>query len=338
VNDRQTRHVMKNILITGGAGYVGSHVSDHLVENGYKVTIIDNLSTGHRELIKSEDVYILDLRDKPSLQEVFAKNKFDAVMHFAACSISSESVQDPCFYYENNLVGTINLLSCMVEHQVKHLVFSSTCAVYGNPEHIPVTENESTLPVSPYGRSKLYLENIMQDVSASHDFRYVSLRYFNAAGARPHHNLGEWHTPETHLIPRVIDVATNDHNNLEIYGNNYNTPDGTCIRDYIHVDDLSIAHEYALRYLFDGGKSEVFNLGNGVGHSVLQIVAAVERITGHRINIKNCKKREGDPAMLISSNKKIENTLKWIPQSSSLENIIESSWQWHHILNNYKIN
>ncbi|MDI6881735.1 MAG: UDP-glucose 4-epimerase GalE [Methanothermobacter sp.] len=320
------------IFIVGGAGYIGSHVNKLLSNEGYKTLILDNLSKGHEEFVKWGKFIKGDLKDKRLLARIFKEYDINAVMHFAALTDVRESIQDPGSYYKNNVKNTLNLLDAMRENNVKKFIFSSTCAVYGNPLEIPITEDHPCNPISPYGRSKLMIENILEDYSRAYDFNYVSLRYFNAAGADPQTEIGEWHEPETHLIPIILDAAIGKRENVQIFGTDYPTPDGTCIRDYIHVMDLANAHYKALR-LLEEDKSEIFNLGNGNGFSVKEIIETCKEITGEKIHTIESKKRPGDPPILIGSSKKAKRILSWRPEFADIKDIIETAWEWHQKLN-----
>jgi len=320
------------ILLTGGAGYIGSHVNKLLTNNHYETLIFDNLIYGHREFAKWGEFILGDLENTQQLELLFQKYKINAVMHFAAFAYVGESVVYPQKYYLNNLRNTLNLLQVMMKYDVKYFVFSSTCAVYGTPNLIPIPENHSLQPINPYGKSKLMLETILQDYSTAYGLKYVSLRYFNAAGADPDCEIGEWHCPETHLIPLVLDAAMQRRSNIEIFGTNYSTPDGTCIRDFIHVVDIAKAHILALKYLMNGGRSDAFNLGNGNGYSVKEVIETARKITKKNIKIKPCEKRPGDPPILVGSAKKANEVLGWKPEFCELEPILETAWAWHQKL------
>ncbi|MFN3427242.1 MAG: UDP-glucose 4-epimerase GalE [Candidatus Thermochlorobacter sp.] len=317
------------ILVTGGAGYIGSHGVRQLQRAGYQTLIVDNLVYGHRDFAEKSQHLIGDLQDAAFVQDVFARYQIRAVMHFAAFAYVGESVKEPAKYYRNNLVATLNVLDAMRQHGVKHFIFSSTCATYGEPEEVPIAETHPQRPINPYGRSKLMVEHILQDYDAAYDIKFVSLRYFNAAGADPEGGIGEDHTPETHLIPLLLDVALGKRAFITIYGNDYPTPDGTCIRDYIHVTDLADAHVLGLKYLEAGGKSDVFNLGNGNGFSVKEVHAMAECVTGKPIKAIIGERRAGDPARLIASAEKAKRILGWQPRFADLETIIRTAWQWH---------
>lgn len=316
------------ILVTGGAGYIGSHTVKELLKAGYEVVVVDDLSSGHREFVLTQHFVRADIRDRSALIEVFRKFPITGVMHFAALTSVPESVAEPARYYEVNLWGTFNLLETMRAFGAKLFVFSSSAAVYGDPEKIPIPEDHPARPKSPYGKTKLMVEEILADYAKAYDFRYVSLRYFNAAGSDPEGEIGEWHEPERHLIPIVLEVAAGKRPYLEIYGTDYETPDGTGIRDYIHVSDLASAHVLALRYLEKGGKSEVFNLGIGRGYSVREVVEICRRVTGREIPVHEAPRRPGDPAILVADPSKAERVLGWKPRFTELEPIVETAWNW----------
>jgi len=317
------------ILIVGGAGYIGSHINKKLSQQGYETVVFDNLSFGHTDFVKWGIFHRGDLSDIDNIREVFKKYPIDAVMHFAAFTYVGESVKDPQKYYLNNLRNTLNLLQVMLEEEVKYFVFSSTCATYGNPEEIPITESHPQNPINPYGKAKLMVEQVLADYSQAYDLNYVSLRYFNAAGADPDVEIGELHEPETHLIPLILDAATDRRGNIQIFGTDYPTPDGTCIRDYIHVMDLADAHIKALEYLQSGGESEVFNLGNGQGFSVREVIETARKVTGRKIEVEEVDRRPGDPPVLVGSSDKAREILDWNPQYHDLSLIIETAWKWH---------
>ena len=320
------------VLITGGAGYVGSHVNKLLHRLGYDTVVYDNLACGHRECCKWGDFVFGDLADRGALTALLERNPIKAVMHFAAYTCVAESVESPETYYRNNVANTVNLLDAMIAHGVRFLVFSSTCAVYGNPGQIPISEEHPLTPISPYGRSKYMVETILQDVSAAHDLQYASLRYFNAAGADPEGEIGEWHEPETHLIPLVLDAALGRREAVKIFGSDYDTPDGTCIRDYIHVADLAAAHVAALEHLKKTETSDVFNLGNGRGFSVRQVIDVSRQVTGREIRVEKVARRAGDPARLIADSEKAGKALGWKPRLTELSEIVRTAWQWHQTL------
>jgi len=320
------------ILVTGGAGYIGSHTVLALLQAGYEVIILDNLVYGHRDLVeKVLQVELIegDTGDRPLLDNLFSTRNIAAVMHFSAYAYVGESVTDPAKYYRNNVVGTLTLLEAMLAASIKKFVFSSTCATYGVPEIVPIPEDHPQNPINPYGATKLMVERILSDFHTAYDFKSVRFRYFNAAGADPNGRLGEDHNPETHLIPLVLQTALGKREFISIFGTDYPTPDGTCIRDYIHVNDLADAHVLGLKYLLDGGDSEVFNLGNGNGFSVREVIETAKLVTGREIPIKECDRRPGDPPSLIGSGDKARKILNWQPQYSSLKDILVHSWQWH---------
>lgn len=319
-----------NILVLGGAGYIGSHTVKALCELGSNVIVIDNLITGYEKAINpNAKFYKGDIRDKEFLNTVFQSEKIDAVIHFAAYSLVGESVENPLKYYDNNLYGTKVLLESMVENNIKKIVFSSTAATYGEPKNIPILETDPTEPTNPYGETKLAMEKMFKWTANAHGLKYVSLRYFNACGADESGLIGESHNPESHLIPIILQVPNKQREHVSIFGTDYPTSDGTCIRDYIHVTDLAQAHILAVKYLLDGGDSDIFNLGNGIGFSVKDVIETARKVTGHPIPAVESSRRAGDPAMLIASSQKAKDILGWKPQHDSLEEIIESSWRWH---------
>ena len=317
------------ILVTGGAGYIGAHANKELNLAGYETVVLDNMSYGHEDFLKWGEYENVDLDDLKSLRNVFSKYKIDAVMHFAAFTYVGESVEDPQKYYLNNLRNTLNLLQVMNEFEVKKLVFSSTCATYGNPMEIPLTDSHPQNPINPYGKGKLMVEKILEDYNSAYNLRYVSLRYFNAAGADPEGDVGERHHPETHLIPLILDAASGKREDIKIFGTDYPTHDGTCIRDYIHVTDLADAHIKSLKYLENGKKSEIFNLGNGNGFSVKEVIENARKVTGRKIKATETDRRPGDPPILVGSSKKARKILKWQPKYDELTQIIKTAWEWH---------
>ncbi|MBE6508309.1 MAG: UDP-glucose 4-epimerase GalE [Methanobrevibacter sp.] len=319
------------ILITGGAGYVGSHTNKLLNSEGYETVVVDNLCKGYESFVKWGNLENYDLGSK-SLREVFEKYDIDAVIHFAAFSSVEESIRMPQMYLKNNYRNTLNLLQIMREFGVDKFILSSTAAVYGNPEKIPITEDQDLKPINPYGHSKFITEKALEREAEKGDFKYVSLRYFNAAGCDFDCEIGELHDPETHLIPLILDAAIGKRESISIFGNDYDTPDGTCIRDYIHVNDLADAHIKAYEYLCDGNESNVFNLGNGQGYSVLEIIEKCKEVTNTDFDVKIAERREGDPAILVADSSKIKNTLGWNPKYD-LDQIIESAWKWHEKIN-----
>ena len=318
------------ILVTGGAGYIGSHTVYKLIEEGRDVVVIDNLETGYIKAVHPKArFYKGDIRDKDFLNSVFSKEHIDAVIHFAADSLVGESMKNPLKYYDNNLYGTKVLLSSMIENNIKKIVFSSTAATYGEPEKCPIEETDKTEPTNTYGETKLSMEKMFKWTEVAHGLKYVSLRYFNACGAHESGKIGESHDPETHLIPLVLQVPNGKRKFINIFGNDYNTEDGTCIRDYIHVTDLAKAHILAVDYLLNGNESNIFNLGNGKGFSVKQVIDVARKVTNIDIPEVVTERREGDPAILIASSKKAKEILGWKPEHDSLEEIIASAWKWH---------
>lgn len=318
----------KKILVVGGAGYIGSHVNKALNAAGYKTIVFDNLSAGHRRLVRWGEFFKGDLNNPADLARCFKKYHFDAVMHFAAFTAVGESVANPAKYYRNNVVCTLNLLDAMRAAGTKHMIFSSTAATYGEPIKIPITESHPQNPVSPYGRTKFIMEGAMADYGAAFGLKYVALRYFNAAGADPERETGELHAPETHLIPLVLQVASGLSASIKVFGDDYPTPDGTCLRDYVHVCDLASAHLLALEYLKSGGESAGFNLGNGKGFSVFDVVKTAEKVTRKKINIEISPRRQGDPAVLVASSGRIKKVLGWSPIYPKLETIVSHAWNW----------
>jgi len=318
------------ILVCGGAGYIGSHAVHALVEKGEEVVIVDNLQTGHRGALNpAAKFYEGDIRDASVLDRIFTKNKIEAVIHFAANSLVGESMEKPLLYFNNNVYGMQVLLEGMVRHGVDKIVFSSTAATYGEPKRVPIHEDDETCPTNTYGETKLTMEKMMKWVSRANGVRYVSLRYFNAAGALPDGSIGEDHKTETHLIPLILQVPTGRRDHITVFGDDYPTPDGTCLRDYIHVVDLADAHVLALEYLRKGGASDIFNLGNGQGFSVKEMIAAAEKATGRSIKVEIGARRAGDPAQLIASSEKARSVLGWKPQFTDVEQVIGTAWKWH---------
>ena len=318
------------ILVCGGAGYIGSHAVHALVEKGEQVVIVDNLQTGHRGALNpAAKFYEGDIRDAAVLDKIFTENKIEAVIHFAANSLVGESMEKPLLYFNNNVYGMQVLLEAMVRHGVDKIVFSSTAATYGEPKRVPIHEDDETCPTNTYGETKLTMEKMMKWVSRANGVRYVSLRYFNAAGALPDGSIGEDHATETHLIPLILQVPTGRRDHITVFGDDYPTPDGTCLRDYIHVVDLADAHVLALEYLRKGGASDIFNLGNGQGFSVKEMIAAAEKATGRSIKVEIGARRAGDPAQLIASSEKARSVLGWKPQFTDVEQVIGTAWKWH---------
>jgi UDP-glucose 4-epimerase len=316
------------IFIAGGAGYIGSHANKILNQKGYETVVYDNLVYGHREFCKWGHFVLGDIADKDQLRLCFKTYPIEAVMHYCAFCYVGESVEHPAKYYRNNVINTLNLLDVMVEYGVKNFIFSSSCATYGNPIEIPMTENHPQVPINPYGRTKLMVEQILKDYDRAYGIRHVCLRYFNAAGADPDAEIGEWHEPETHLIPLVLQVAAGRRDYIQVFGTDYDTPDGTCVRDYIHINDLAAAHIAALDYLKDGGASTAFNLGNGNGFSVKEVIQTAERITGKSIKIIEGPRRPGDPPTLVGNADKARKILNWRPRYEHLDEIIETAWRW----------
>jgi UDP-glucose 4-epimerase len=317
-------------LVLGGAGYIGSHTVYELIDGGFEVTIVDNLETGHRAAVHPQaKFYEGDIRDGDFLDKVFKKERPEVIIHFAANSQVGESMIDPLKYYDNNVGGTICLLKAMVRHSVKHIVFSSSAAVYGEPEEMPIPETAPTCPTNCYGETKLAMERMFYWAEKAHGLGYVSLRYFNACGAHESANIGEAHNPETHLIPIVLQVPNEKREFVSVFGEDYDTPDGSCLRDYIHVSDLARAHVLAARHLINGGKSDIFNLGNGEGFSVKEIISESEKVVGKAIPYKIAPRRPGDPARLVASSKRAKNLLGWQPKQANIEEIIASAWRWH---------
>lgn len=319
-----------SVLILGGAGYIGSHAVDQLIEKGYSVVVVDNLLTGHRQAVHEKAVFYQgDIRDKAFLQEVFKKEAIEAVIHFAASSLVGESVEKPLMYFNNNVYGTQVVLEVMQEFGVKTIVFSSTAATYGEPEIMPIIETIPTNPKNPYGESKLMMEKMLKWCDQAYGMRYVALRYFNVAGAKADALIGEDHQPETHVIPIVLQTALGQREFFGIFGDDYDTPDGTCIRDYVYIEDLIAAHIKALEYLQKGNDSAIFNLGSSTGYSVKEIVEAAREVTGKEIPVKVMPRRMGDPSKLIASSEKAKEELGWQPETTDIKQIIQTAWNWH---------
>ncbi len=319
------------VLVLGGAGYIGSHTAWELIEAGNQVVIIDNLETGHMEAVHPDaNFYMGDIRDRDFLDRVLEKEAdIDAVIHFAANSLVGESMVKPLKYYDNNLCGTKVLLEALVAHGIHRVVFSSTAATYGEPVNIPILESDQTKPTNCYGETKLSMEKMFHWTGVAHDLKYVSLRYFNACGAHKSGKIGEAHNPESHLIPIVLQVANGTREAIQVFGHDYDTVDGTCIRDYIHVTDLAKAHILAVQYLMEGHESDIFNLGNGVGFTVNQVIEEAKKVTGREIKVIQAERRAGDPAVLVASNEKARRILGWNPEFTDLSAIIETAWRWH---------
>jgi UDP-glucose 4-epimerase len=316
------------ILVTGGAGYIGSHAVKLFNRRGHEVWVYDNLSTGHRTAVPAERLVVGDLKDVHRLDQLLLGQRIEAVVHFAASCYVGESVQHPAKYYDNNLVNTLNLLECVRRHRVRRFVFSSTCATYGVPETVPITEETPQLPINPYGNTKLAVERALADYGRAYQIGYAALRYFNAAGASPEGDIGEDHDPETHLIPLVIQAAVGRRPHVEVFGTDYPTPDGTCVRDYIHVDDLAEAHLLALERL-EPGRELIYNLGVGKGYSVREVVRAVEEVSGKAVPVKEAPRRPGDPPVLVAAADKVRRELGWEPRYADLRAIVETAWNWH---------
>lgn len=318
-----------SILVTGGAGYIGSHTVRYFLEHNEEVVVVDNLQSGYRVSVGVEHFYQIDIRDKKALDEVFKKHHIEAVIHFAASSLVGESMNKPFEYYHNNVYGMMCLLDVMKDNDVNRIVFSSTAATYGEPKNIPIREENETNPTNTYGETKLAMEKMMKWFNIGYGIKYVSLRYFNAAGAHESGDIGEDHDPETHLIPLVLQVPLGQREKIYMFGDDYATEDGTCIRDYIHVMDLASAHYQALEYLRKDNPSEIFNLGNGSGYSVKEVIEVARKVTNHLIPAEVKERRAGDPAVLIASSEKARKVLGWKPQFDSLEKIIADAWSWH---------
>ena len=319
-----------SVLVLGGAGYIGSHTSHQLIKNGEDVIIVDNLQTGHIDALhKDAKFYQGDIRDREFMDKVFSENNIEAVIHFAANSLVGVSMQEPLSYYDNNVYGTQAVLETMVKHNVDKIVFSSTAAVYGEPKHIPIQENDETNPTNTYGETKLAMEKMMKWTNKAYGTRYVSLRYFNVAGAIDGGYIGEDHTPETHLIPLILQVPLKKREFITVFGDDYDTHDGSCIRDYIHVIDLANAHIKSLNYLREGNESNIFNLGSGNGFTVKEMIEAAKDATGEEIKVVIGKRRAGDPAKLVASSKKAKEILGWVPEFDSVKKMISDAWTWH---------
>lgn len=319
----------KRVLVSGGAGYIGSHTCKALAKAGFEPVTLDNLVYGHDWAVKWGPLEIADTRESDRVLQIINTWKPVAIIHFAAFAYVGESVSNPQKYYDNNVTGTLGLLGAMLKAGMDKLIFSSTCATYGLPSDGVIQESHAQDPINPYGKSKLMVEQILEDFDSAYDLRSIALRYFNAAGADPDCEIGESHDPETHLIPLVLDAASGRRSELTIFGKDYDTPDGTCIRDYVHVSDLADAHVNALQYLLDGGSSGAFNLGTGVGSSVREVVDIAESVTDREINVIDGPRRPGDPPSLIAAPGRANDILKWTPRSSDIEKIMETSWAWH---------
>jgi len=314
--------------VVGGAGYIGSHMVKLLLEAGQEASTLDSLISGHRDAVVGGTLFEIDLGDAEALARVFESRPFDAVMHFASFIQVGESVRKPGLYYRNNLANTLNLLDAMVRAGVTRFIFSSTAAIFGEPEYSPLDEQHPQRPINPYGTSKQMVERVLSDYERAHGVKSVCLRYFNAAGAHPDGSIGERHDPETHLIPLLLQAAAGRRESVSLFGRDYDTPDGTCIRDYVHVVDLCQAHLLALQWLMDGGGSTAFNLGNGNGFSVLEVIRAAERVTQRNLRVVDAPRRDGDPARLVADSRMIRQTLGWAPAYAQLETIVAHGWQW----------
>lgn len=322
-----------NILVVGGAGYIGAHMVKQLSLAGHEVVVLDNLSTGFRDLVKYGELVEGDLKDAEGLEQLFQQYAFDGVMHFAACSLVGESVTDPGKYYRNNVANTLNLLDTMVRHDVKHFIFSSTAATFGEPQYVPIDEAHPQQPINPYGASKLMVERLLKDYHAAHGLNSIALRYFNACGADPEGELGECHDPETHLIPLILQAASGRRESITVFGRDYATEDGTCVRDYIHIEDLCAAHALALDALTTGAKQGAlgYNLGNGLGYSVQEVIAAVQLVVAEEdcsVKVEEGPRRTGDPARLVADAALAKRELGWQPQYADLKTIIRHAWAW----------
>ncbi len=324
----------KTFLIVGGAGYIGSHMTLMLFELGYQVLVLDNLSTGFEDAVIGAQLIQGDIHDSAKLDEVFKRNKVDVVMHFAAHLDVGESVRDPFKYYQNNVVGTQTLLEKMVSHRVNNFIFSSTAAIFGEPEYVPIDEVHDKKPINPYGHSKLMVEQMLENYDQAYGLKSICLRYFNAAGADPQARIGERHDPETHLIPLVLQAATGRRESINVFGDDYDTEDGTCIRDYIHIVDLCTAHLISTEYLLSEAQSRQFNLGNGNGYTVQQVIDSAKKITNKPIKINQAERRAGDPARLVADATLAKKILNWVPKYTDLNEIIEHAWKWEVRQNN----
>lgn len=317
------------VLVCGGAGYIGSHINKQLYKEGYETVVFDNLVYGHKEAVKWGNFVKGDLADRGEIEKVFRQYPIEAVFHFAAYAYVGESVDCPEKYYYNNVVNTLNLLQVMKKYGCSKIIFSSTCATYGEPEKLPITEEMPQKPINPYGTTKRMVEEIFKDYEKAYGLKFVVFRYFNAAGADPEGEIGESHNPETHLIPLVLDAASGIREDIKVFGTAYDTPDGSCVRDYIHVTDLAKAHLLGLHYLEEGRKSDFFNLGNTKGTSVLEVIDAVKRVTGKEFQVTLTGRRAGDPAKLVGSSKKAQEVLGWTPDYGDIDTIVEHAWEWH---------
>lgn len=323
------------ILVVGGAGYIGSHMIKRFQNTDHQIDVLDNLSTGFKENSQNYKLHICDLSNKEQVHKILKENKYEMVMHFASSINVGESYDHPMKYYENNVINTLNLLECMIDLKILNFIFSSTAAVYGEPESIPIKEEQNLSPINPYGKTKSVVENILSDYDKSYGLKYISLRYFNACGAHIDGTIGERHNPETHLIPLILQTASGRRNNFKIYGDDYKTKDGTCVRDYIHVMDIAEAHLLSLEKLIQTQNSDIYNIGNKQGYSVREIIDMVEEITQIKIPYKISEKRKGDPAELIADNSKITEKLNWRARYSDLNTIINTAWEWEKKLSNF---
>ena len=320
---------MTEILVVGGAGYIGSHMCKYLSKQGYTPIVLDSLVMGHREAVQWGPIYQGCMSNAEVLDQIFTNHAIKVVMHFAAFCYVGESVTKPLIYYHNNVNNTVRLLESMLRHDVERFIFSSSCATYGKPKDVPITESQGQKPINPYGKTKLIVEQMLEDFESAYGLRSISLRYFNAAGADPDGEIGESHDPETHLIPLVIQTALGIREEVQVFGNDYPTPDGTCVRDYIHVNDLAQAHLLAMEMLLNGHPSDQYNLGIGEGYSVNEVIERVGKTTGKRVPVRITERRAGDPPILIASNKKATEELGWKPCYSDLNTVIETAWNWH---------
>ncbi len=316
------------ILVIGGAGYIGSHYVDYALKGGAEVVVLDSLVYGHAEAVEGVTLLRADMGDPKLLDEIFTQYSIEAVVHFAAYAYVGESVTSPAKYYHNNTVATLSVLDAMVKHHVNHFIFSSTCATYGNPQYVPMDEQHPQNPINPYGESKLFVEKILASYSRAYGLKYTALRYFNAAGAAPSGRIGESHDPETHLLPLILQTAQGKREAISVFGTDYDTPDGTCIRDYIHVLDLAQAHGLAMERLKSGGESAVYNLGTERGTSVREVIAACEKVSGKPIRIREEARRAGDPPRLVASAAKAKSELSWVPAYTDVEQIVQTAWDW----------
>ena len=323
------------ILVVGGAGYIGSHMIKRFQNTDHQIDVLDNLSTGFKENSQNYKLHIYDLSNKKQVHKILKENKYEMVMHFASSINVGESYDHPMKYYENNVINTLNLLECMIDLKILNFIFSSTAAVYGEPESIPIKEEQNLSPINPYGKTKSLVENILSDYDKSYGLKYISARYFNACGAHIDGTIGERHNPETHLIPLILQTASGRRNNFKIYGDDYKTKDGTCVRDYIHVMDIAEAHLLSLEKLIQTQNSDIYNIGNKQGYSVREIIDMVEEITQIKIPYKISEKRRGDPAELIADNSKITEKLNWRARYSDLNTIINTAWEWEKKLSNF---